>query len=98
MSSNGLILSQWDSFYDNPIVAPYLQFENPKSFSSDGCAIYHGGRWRHLTCGFGGDAEVEIARVQSQTTKCKIHDFAKSKKQAFKPALVASGEKFQFLF
>ena len=35
--------------------------------------------------------------IGCQTAKFKIYDFAKSKKQAFGSALLALGEKFQFL-
>ena len=45
---------------------------------------------------FGGGGKVEVARIEIQMAKSKIHDFAKSKKQAFGSALLASREKFHF--
>ena len=48
-----------------------------------------------------GCTRVVVVRLRPgigcQTAKSKIHDFAKPKKQAFGSALLAFGEKFQFL-
>lgn len=52
MLSNGLSLSQWDSFYLNQIAASYLQFENLTAFSSDGWAICLGGWCQHQDGGW----------------------------------------------
>ena len=59
----------------------YLQVETTReSPITGGPATKVDGRTK---VGFGGGGEIEIAGIESQTAKSKIHDFAKSKKQAF---------------
>lgn len=86
ISSNGLSLSQWDSVYANfsaPLISK-LRLETVRQSSTvigePSAMEIDGG----TEVGVGGSGEievdevdeVEIAKIENQTTKYKVHDFS----------------------